>query len=259
MAELNGVTVEAVDLQQLALVNYGHFTSMRVDDQRVRGLERHLDRLVDDCRVLFNADLARGDVRRFVRQAVGDRQGSFVVRVTVFDPTLDLGMPSARGEPKILVTTRPAAAWPLPPLRIQSAIYVRELPKIKHVGLFGALWHRRVAQLNGFDDVVFRNEGGFVSEGGTWNVGFYDGEKIVWPDADVLPGVTMHLVSDLGVKCISAPVSVDAISGMQAAFATNTTIGVRPINVIDDVVFPSNSNVLMELQRHYAAIVGDAL
>jgi hypothetical protein len=48
------------DLDQLAaliLINYGHYTSMRVDDQRVRGLSLHLEPLMRDCRWVFDADL----------------------------------------------------------------------------------------------------------------------------------------------------------------------------------------------------------
>jgi hypothetical protein len=37
MAELNGAPVTSDQLRALAMVNYGHFTSMRVDDQHIRG------------------------------------------------------------------------------------------------------------------------------------------------------------------------------------------------------------------------------
>ena len=35
-------------IESLALTNYGHFTTMRVEDGRVRGLGMHLDRLVSE-------------------------------------------------------------------------------------------------------------------------------------------------------------------------------------------------------------------
>ena len=259
MAELNGVAIDAPDLQGLALVNYGHFTSMRVDNQRVRGLSLHLDRLVQDCRLLFNAELSREKVQRFIRHATKDREGSFVVRVTIFDPALELGRPSAESEPKVLVTTRAAADWPLPPLRVQSATYIRELPRVKHVGLFGALWHRRVAQMNGFDDALFTDAESVVSEGGTWNIGFFDGNRIIWPDADVLPGVTMRLLNSLEPEATTAPVDLDMIPTMQAAFATNTAIGVRPIGMINDVELSVEADILAALQKKYREIPGEAL
>ena len=50
---MNGVPADLDQIKALALINYGHFTSMRVDDQRVRGLSLHLERLMRDCRRVF--------------------------------------------------------------------------------------------------------------------------------------------------------------------------------------------------------------
>jgi branched-subunit amino acid aminotransferase/4-amino-4-deoxychorismate lyase len=159
---------------------------MRVDDQRVRGLTLHLERLTRDCRRIFDADLDPDRVRHLLRHTLADTAGSVLVRVTVFDPDLELGRPGADAEPQLLVTTRPAATAPLPPLRLQSAPHCRELPEVKHVGLFGALRWRRVAQRNGFDDALFTDAGAAISEAATSNIGFVDGERIVWPEADCL-------------------------------------------------------------------------
>jgi branched-subunit amino acid aminotransferase/4-amino-4-deoxychorismate lyase len=181
----------------LALLNYGHFTSMRVEDHRIRGLSHHLERLVRDCRALFAVTLDRDLVRGYLRQALAGRGGALVVRVTIFDPVADLGHPATAGQPSVLVTTRAAAGLPLPPLRVQSGVYLRDLPAVKHVGLFGALWQRRDAQLNGFDDAVFTDAESYLSEGPTWNLGVFDGEQVIWPNAEVLPGVTMRLLQQV--------------------------------------------------------------
>ena len=42
--ELNGVPATLDQIKSLALTNYGHFTSMHVEDQRVRGLSLHMQR-----------------------------------------------------------------------------------------------------------------------------------------------------------------------------------------------------------------------
>lgn len=138
MAELNGEPVELAQLQNLALTNYGHFTSMRVDDGRVRGLSLHMERLQRDCRTLFGTDLDLQRVRELARRAA-PATGSTTVRVTIFDPSLDLGHPAAAKEPHVLVTSRPAGTLPLPPLRVQSATYVRDVPSVKSVGLFASV------------------------------------------------------------------------------------------------------------------------
>ncbi|AEH09859.1 aminotransferase class IV [Candidatus Protofrankia datiscae] len=154
--ELDGAPPNVNDLVVLALTNYGHFTTMRVECQRVRGLSLHLKRLAHDCRLLFDAELDVERVRHLARRATRPiGAGSCVLRITVFDPALEVGHPSVRAQPRVLVNTRPAPAAPLPPLRVRSVAYRRNMPAVKHVGLFDALRHRRAAQLNGFDDVLF--------------------------------------------------------------------------------------------------------
>lgn len=259
MAELNGAPVTPNDLQVLALVNYGHFTSMRVDDQHIRGLSHHLDRLVRDCRVLFGAELDRERVREFIRHAVTDKSGSFVVRVTIFDPALDLGRPGIQAEPKVLVTTRPAGAWPMSPLRVQAINYRRDMPPVKHIGLFGALWCRRTAQLNGFDDVLFTDTGSFICEGATWNVGFFDGERVIWPHADTLPGVTMRLLQQVHEPTSVLPINLADVPKMQAAFATNTTVGVRAISTIDNMQLPEAHPIFDSLRKEFLEIPAETL
>lgn len=258
MALLNGRPADPDALRTLALTNYGHFTSMRVDDQHVRGLTRHLERLVRDCHTVFGADLDPDRVRQYVRDAVGDKPGAFVVRVTVFDPALDMGCPVAANAPQVLVTHRSAGPLPLPPLRVKTARYQRDVAQVKHTGLFGALHHRRAAQLAGFDDALFVDPDGFVSEGGTWNVGFIDEVGVVWPKADVLPGITMALLQELRAHTV-APVAAHALPDIQAAFATNTTIGVRAISAIDDIQFPTEHPVLIELRESFLALRGERL
>ncbi|MDF2260917.1 aminotransferase class IV family protein [Streptantibioticus ferralitis] len=258
MATLNGAPVELEDLKALALVNYGHFTSMRIDDGHVRGLSLHMDRLVRDCRAVFDVGLDPDRVLRFARQAVGGKTGSFVVRVTIFDPALEMGHPGSDAEPQILVTTRPAGAMPPPPMRVRSFPFARDSAAIKHTGLFSQLRLRRQAQREGFDDALFADTHGVISEGGTWNVAFYDGTDVIWPTADVLPGVTMHLLQQAH-ESVTAPVTLDMLPRMQAAFATNTSIGVRPISAIDGQALNAGHYILTELQQQYLQIPGEEL
>ncbi|RYJ30543.1 aminodeoxychorismate lyase [Streptomyces sp. L-9-10] len=257
MAELNGEPVEPDQLQNLALTNYGHFTSMRVDDGRVRGLSLHLDRLRRDCRTLFGTDLDPQRVRELTRRAA-PAAGSITVRVSVFDPRLDLGHPSAANDPHVLVTSRPAGTLPLPPLRVRSTTYVRDVPSVKSVGLFASLHHRRQAQLSGFDDALFADQDQIVSEGGTWNIGFFDGSQVIWPDADCLVGVTMELLKSAHAHD-TRTIRLSDLPGMRAAFATNAAIGVRAIRAIDGTELPQSHAIIDALRKEYMEIEGDLL
>jgi branched-subunit amino acid aminotransferase/4-amino-4-deoxychorismate lyase len=258
VAELNGVPVGLEQVKVLALTNYGHFTSMRVDDQRVRGLALHLERLMRDCRRVFDTDLDPDWVRHLVRHAVAGLSRSVVVRVTVFDPALEFGHPGAEAAPQVLVTTRPARHSPLPALRLQSAVYCRDMPEVKHTGLFGSLQRRRIAQRNGFDDVLFT--GATISELATSNLGFVDGNRVVWPQADCLPGVTMRLISRArDEEIIAVPVTLGQLADVDAVFATNAATGIRPISAIDDVHWPAEHPVQDVLRKAYGRLPAELL
>lgn len=260
MAELNGVPANLDQLQVLALTNYGHFTSMRVDNQRVRGLSLHLERLMRDCRQVFAADLDADRIRHLIRHALADVSQPVGVRVTVFDPALELGHLGADAQPQILVTTRPAAPTPLPALSLQSAIHCRDMPDVKHVGLFGTLHHRRIAQRNGFDDALFVDADATIAEAATSNVGFIDDDRIVWPQADCLPGVTMRLISQARDEdATTVPITLEQLADVDAVFVSNAAVGIRPVSTIDDFQWPNEHPIVSVLRKEYASFPADLL
>lgn len=271
MMQLNGRDPDADDVAALALANYGHFTTMRVERGAVRGLARHLDRLARDCRTLFDAELDDGEVRTWVRRAVERREGrggqdgrdardeAVIARVTVYDPHLTVARPGVPIRPQVLVTVRPApASAPPTALRVTAVRYVRPLAQVKHTGLFDTVRLRRAAQLAGFDDVLF-TEGDAVCEGATWNVGFFDGHDVVWPTGPVLAGVTADLLAGDRPGIRRGQVAVSDLPGLEAAFATNAAVGVQAIGLIDGVSFPADHPVLDELRARYAAVPPEPL
>jgi branched-subunit amino acid aminotransferase/4-amino-4-deoxychorismate lyase len=260
MAELNGRPIDDSELMALALMDYGHFTAMRVEDRQVRGLSEHLARLTRDCRVLFGHELDEAELREYLRLAVAGNEGAFNLRVTVFDPKFDMGTPGKSGPPSVLVTTRPTAVWPPAPLTVQAVRYQRVLHAVKHIGLFEALLHRRAVQANGYDDALFHGDDFLVSEGATWNIGFFDGANVVWPDNDVLTGVTMKLLQQVHDDTVVASVDIrDIGSQMQAAFATNVTVGVRPITRINDLTLPADHDIFDVLRKEFVDIPPEPL
>jgi branched-subunit amino acid aminotransferase/4-amino-4-deoxychorismate lyase len=255
--ELDGQPVSAEQAGALGLHNYGHFTSMLVSEQRVKGLELHLSRLESDCQVVFGVTLDIAAVRQRVCQALAQIEQPVVARVTVFDPDLGVSIPSGPATPRVLVTSRPVGKAPPPPLRLWSVRYERELAAVKHVGLFGTMHHRRQAQLAGYDDALFVNAAGNISEGPTWNIAFYDGSQVHFPKAECLPGVTMRLtqrcLAELGIRFSETHIDVSRAQAMQAAFATNAVVGPRPVRSIDDTELPGNTVLMTRLRDAYRA------
>ena len=221
----------------------------------MRGLSLHLARLTRDCKEVFGAELDADRVLRVVRQVAKEQVGAFTARVTVFDPELTMGNIGDPARPQLLVTVRPASHMPPPPLTAKTFTFSRDLPLVKHIGLFGQLRLRRVAQTAGFDDAIFVEPDGRFSEGTTWNLGFVDLDGLViWPDGPALPGVTMQLLQTAHADSIVRPVTRESLGEMRVAFAVNVSIGVRAIAAIDNTQFAADDSTLDLLRKSYAEI-----
>jgi branched-subunit amino acid aminotransferase/4-amino-4-deoxychorismate lyase len=252
-ATLDGAPADPDRVRTLALVNLGHFTTMRVEDRGVRGLGLHLERLVRDCARVLEADLDAERVRRYLRDALDGVPRPVAARVTVFDPGLDLGGLAADATPSVLVTLRPAGATTGPGLRLRAAVYQRELPEVKHTALFGAIRLRRAAQRAGADDVLFVGPNGEVCETSIASIGFLDGDRVVWPRADWLPGVTMRLIDQVAPSD-TRPLTLADLGALDGAFIANAGIGVRPVTAVDGVEFPADPPLLHRLRTGYESI-----
>ena len=251
---------DSTALESLAMTGYGHFTTMRVENGAVRGLRLHLDRLVRDSAALFGAPVDPDAVRAAIRAETAGAAGPVTVRVTVFDPALPLARPAAAADPRMHVTVRAATPGRQPALRVRATRYVRDVPAVKHTGLFGALYERRRAQLSGYDDALFTDREGVITEGVTWNIGFVDGASLVWPMGPGLPGVTAALVDAAhDGPSRTEPVGLSRLAGMDAAFATNAAGGIRTISSIDGTEWSGDHPVLELLHKRYAGLVPDRL
>jgi branched-subunit amino acid aminotransferase/4-amino-4-deoxychorismate lyase len=254
--ELNGDPL-GPDAAIAGMVSYGHFTAMQVRDGRVRGLAFHLDRLAANTRLLFGTDLDVGLVRSYVRQAVAG-EAALSVRVVVLTRSFDEPM-----TPEILVRTLPPQPADPTPLRLRTVRYQRELPQVKHLGTFGLIHHARQARLAGFDDALFVDPQGRISEASIWNAGFLAGDTVVWPEAAVLPGITMLVQKEalrrLGVPQETREVRPPDLPAFDAMFLTNSETPGRPVAAVDDLVLPPADRAVKLLAEAYETVAWDKI
>ena len=253
--EVNGAPASVEDLRVLAQTNYGHFSAMQVVEGCVRGLDLHLQRIERATSELFGTAIDRERVRACLRHAVAGSAEPLAMRVNVFARALNRNRPVEPVEADILVmTARPSRAAPTP-LRLKSFRYTRDLPQTKHVGTFPLFHYRRLAQQAGFDDALFVDAGGCVSEGSIWNIGFFDGAGVVWPDAPHLTGVSMQLLqaglARSGVRSAVGHVTLDDAARFRAAFFTNSSTPVQPIASIDADGFAPEPELIATLNACY--------
>ncbi|GAA3565072.1 aminotransferase class IV family protein [Amycolatopsis ultiminotia] len=248
--ELNGAPAGPDDLAA-AMTGYGHFTAMQVRDGRVRGLPLHLDRLATSTRLLFGADLDVEQVRRYVRQVVAG-QGALSVRVVVFSRA---SAHEAVMPPEVLVRTEPPREHVAEPIRLRAVRYQRDLPQVKHLGGFGLIRHSREAALAGYDDALFLDDAGRVSEASIWNVGFVRDGTVTWPEAAVLPGITYLVLREqlrtAGVAQEVRPVYPAELPTFDAVVLTNSETVARPVATVDDLVLRTDPAAVQLLRSAY--------
>lgn len=254
--EINGHVASADDLCRLALVNYGHFTSMQARDGCVRGFDLHMQRLADATRELFGSDLNLDVVRGYIHHALDGESANVSLRVTVFANSFDRTRPEKSVSPDVAASTSAARdVAQLPPLRVRSVHYQREFPHIKHVGTFALFHHQRLARLAGFDDALLTTATGDISEGSIWNIGFWDGDRVIFPIAPALRGVTLQLLEiglrRQGIEHAHRNVNLSDLASLRAAFTMNSGALGQPIASIDACEFDIDPQLTALLQRAY--------
>lgn len=257
----NGLPATLDDMRALALRSYGHFTVMQVRGRAVRGLALHLERLASATRELFGVALEPARVRENLRAAFDAADvDDGTARITVFSRGFDINDPVLVGEVDVLVSlTSPADTDGLP-LRVRSVAQPRALPHIKHLATLPQMHARREARLAGFDDALLVDGHGRVCEGSIWNIGFWDGARVTWPEAPMLRGITQLLLKSSfergGIGQGREPLRVDDLARFSGAFAAYSR-GIHLLAQIDQTRFAPDPGLGRMLQDALARCPAD--
>lgn len=253
---IDGAPATLDDLSHVALVNYGAYTSFRVEHGGVRGLDLHLARLEAEAVELFGEPVGEERLRDLMRKAVAGRDACWL-KVSLYSPDISPRTPDWQGAPRVMIAVSPA---PLPLAdapRLQLQTYVREAAHLKHVATFGLIRARRAARAAGFDDALFVDGDGRISEGSLWNIGFVSGDDVVWPQASMLAGVAQALVQrglpGAGLTGRTEPVHIGDLVRFDAAFLCNSATPACTIAAIGDRAFPMPSGLIDRLQGAWAS------
>jgi branched-subunit amino acid aminotransferase/4-amino-4-deoxychorismate lyase len=253
---VDGTPATAADLARVALVNYGAYTSFQVEQGGVRGLDLHLARLEAEAVELFGEPVGEDRLRDLMRAAVAGREACWL-RVSLFSPEISPRTPDWHGVPRVMIAVSP----PPPPLsdgpRLQLQTYSREQPHLKHVATFGLIRARREARAAGFDDALFVDGEGRISEGSLWNIGFLSGDQLVWPQAPMLAGVAQALIQrgldGVGLNGRVEPVEVRDLGKFDAAFLCNSATPACAVAKIGDRVFAGAPDRIARLGAAWAS------
>ncbi|MGE8225541.1 MAG: aminotransferase class IV [Stenotrophomonas sp.] len=251
----NGQLADAGALSA-ALVNYGHFTSLQVRGGAVQGWALHLARLQQGTRELFDVELDGVQLVAWLRQALLQLDAADAsVRITVFSRQFDFRQPLRAAPVDVLIAIAAPATIPALARSVLPMPYQRELAHIKHVGTFPLFQLRRQAMQSGFDDALFVDAQDRISEGSTWNLAFWDGTQVHWPQASALRGCTERLLMDgltsLAQMQVQGEVTLSALARFSGAVAFNAS-GIWPLAAVGEQRFEQSDQLLAKLQAALA-------
>ncbi|WP_411732875.1 aminotransferase class IV family protein [Paeniglutamicibacter sp.] len=253
----NGKPATTDDLAPLAFAGYAHFTAMQVRDHAVRGLDLHLDRLRNASNELFGHHLPDEQILELLASAA---------KVAPPDISLTCYISSQPGEfmrthgtvdLDVLVKVTAPAAPPPAPLSLAVYPHERHLPHVKHVGEVAKTQLLRRANAHGFDDAVFTNASGHLSEATIWNVAFWDGQSVIWPEAHVLPGITMQILNRQlaasGINQVTRPIHTTDLNGDIAGAVMNSWSPGIPVARIAEQSLADTDELVSLLHQAYAS------
>jgi branched-subunit amino acid aminotransferase/4-amino-4-deoxychorismate lyase len=256
---LNGARPSIAELQALVLRSYGHYTSFIAQDAALRGWSLHQQRLQRDAQALFGIELDLAKLSEQLRDSLNTAGGHpQSVRISVLARAAHLGQLADALPVDVLISNCDWQAPANPALTLRSITAVREAPMYKHIGLSGALLARRTAQLNGADDALLLDSHGQIAEGPTWNLGMYDGQRLLWPSSPALPGTTQQLLMHaLAAQEIPSVVTALGLGDLQQAscvFACNARQPVMPISGVDGLALARDLVFEARLLRAWQAL-----
>ena len=98
-----------------------------------------------------------------------------------------------------------------------------------------------MARAAGFDDALFVGVDGRISEASVSNIGFLSGDRVIWPQAPMLAGVSQALIADhltdVGLTCETRPVTLADLPKFDGAFITNSATPACAVAAIGDHAF----------------------
>jgi branched-chain amino acid aminotransferase len=114
---------------------------------------------------------------------------------------------------------------------------------------------------SGAYEAILVDRNGNITEGSRSNIFMVKGDTVVTaPLEDVLPGITRQVIIDIcrneNIKFAEEKINYKDIDKLDALFITGTSPKVLPINTVNDYIFTSGANIIVEnIMKAYNRII----
>ncbi len=132
-----------------------------------------------------------------------------------------------------------------------------KLTYIKSLNYLENIIEREEALKKGYDEVLFLNEKGFVTEGSISNIFLVKGNKIYTPkvESGLLPGVVRNYIIN-EFKVIEKEITLDELFDADELFVTNSLLGIMGVSKLEDKIFTENK-ITISIREKYELIIDD--
>ncbi len=132
-----------------------------------------------------------------------------------------------------------------------------KLTYIKSINYLENILEREEALKNGYDEVLFLNENGFVTEGSISNIFIVKNRKIFTPSvkSGLLPGIVRKFIID-EYNVIEKEVLIDDLFNADELFVTNSLLGIMGISNLEDKIF-SDNRITLSIREKYELRIGN--
>lgn len=220
---------------------YGAFEALRTYGRAPFLMDAHLRRLEATCRHLcLRVPLSRAELREAVlRTLAANRFAESLIRIYVTGGDAKGFLPE--GRERLLILVDPAKTFPAwqyeKGVALRTTVLNRPIPLAKTIDYTAGIRETALAHKAGYQEVVFTDRRGNLLEGTQFSVVAVEGKRLVSPEKDILPGITVEQVLRLarkeGFNLKREPISPALLRRADEVFITSTNREVLPVSRVD--------------------------
>lgn len=126
-----------------------------------------------------------------------------------------------------------------------------KLTYIKSINYLDNILERESALKEGYDEVLFLNEKGYISEGSTSNIFIVNNKKIYTPsiESGLLPGIVREFVVS-HYDVVEKAITLEELMEAEEIFITNSLLGIMGISKINNKILKENK-VTINIREKY--------
>ena len=254
----------------IVLRGFGVFDALITYNRRPFHLQFHVNRLFNSAR---NIGLAiresRDEICDIVRETInrnGHLQEANLRIVYSGGVSSDGVTPQNNGILMVMISPRPprSDSWYREGAKIITLETERFIPAAKSTNYLKAIIARQQAREAGAIEAIYVDREQQVLEGTISNIFGFQGDKLITPGADILPGITRQVVLDLVKDRFNIEIrtfQTAELYAMDEVFITGSSKEIVPIVQIDDAKIADGrpgpiSRQVMQLFKDYTTAYG---